>query len=77
MTDTISIEARINDLDPRKVRHEQKQELFECIRHFLKYKAFQNISGDFAPPEEANTICDALIALFESQYESSPDDKPE
>ena len=77
MDNNISIESKFNNLDTSKVKHEQKQELFECIRHFMKYMAFQQISDSFPVPDIANIIRDDLIKLFEFQYESSPDEKPE
>jgi len=69
MPSTISIEAQFNDLDPQKVHDEQKQELFESIRHFMKYMAFQNISEDFAVPEIAQDTRDHLIGLYEHHFE--------
>lgn len=77
MKGNIKVEAQINNLDPQKVRDEQRQELFECIRHFMKYMAFQNINEAFTVPEMANIIRDDMIKLYEMHYERSDNDKPD
>jgi hypothetical protein len=77
MTDDISIEAKINNMNPETIRREQKQELFECIRHFMKYMSYENLSDEFKLPEEAITVREAIISLYENQFEKSDHDKPE
>ena len=52
-----------------KIQNEQKQELFEAIRHFNKYRAFGNIEGGLPVPALADEINESVIRLYEHVYE--------
>lgn len=62
MTDLTSISVS-------KLQNEQKQELFEAIRHFNKYRAFGNLEGCLPIPELADKIIEDIIKLYEHVYE--------
>lgn len=71
MTDQVKISDLIDSVGIDKLAQEQKQELFECIRHFNKYKAYSQFNSAFAVPGEADAAIQSLIKLYELHYESS------
>lgn len=75
MENQTTIADTVKNLEPGKLRIEQKQELFEAIRHYLKYQAFAKISDECALPESAHTVVEGLIDLFETHYEGKKHDK--
>lgn len=77
MENDIKVEATIHNLKPEAVRREQKQELFECIRHFMKYLSFENISEEFKAPDEALLVREAIVSLYEKHYEGGKNDERE
>lgn len=50
------------------LKREQQQELFECIRHFSKYRAFSAFNPELAMPKNADTAQEALHKLYEEHY---------
>ena len=64
-----TLETVVKRMDQEKVKREQKQELFESIRHFLKYLAYENMSKEFACPDMAENVKEAMCSLFEEHYE--------
>jgi hypothetical protein len=76
MENDIKVEATIHNLKPEAVKREQKQELFECIRHFMKYLSFENISEEFKAPEAALLVREAIVSLYEHHYEKNANEEP-
>lgn len=77
MENKTTIADTVKNLEPGKLRIEQKQELFEAIRHYLKYQAFAKISDECILPNAAHIVMESLIDLFETHYEGKNHDKPE
>ena len=50
------------------LKREQQQELFECIRHFSKYRAFSALNSALAIPGEADIVQENLHKLYEEHY---------
>jgi hypothetical protein len=65
-----AIEYMVESVGLEKLKVEQKQELFECIRHFTKYKAFSMLDSSLAVAGEADAVQASLIKLYEEHYES-------
>lgn len=76
MENKTTIADTVKSLQPGTLKVEQKQELFEAIRHYLKYQAFAKISDECVLPDAAHTVVEGLIDLFETHYEGKNHDKP-
>lgn len=52
------------------LKNEQRQELFEAIRHFTKYKTMGFLNPALTMPKSGEIAEEALIKLYEEVYES-------
>lgn len=51
------------------IKREQQQELFECIRHFSKYKGMGMLNPALAMPESGKEVEEGLTKLYEDVFE--------
>jgi hypothetical protein len=64
-----TIQEAADKIVPEKLLAEQKQELFEAIRHFSKYQAFARLSDVCKTPASCDMVFDKLIGLFSEHFE--------
>jgi hypothetical protein len=70
---TIDFQDDEKTITPEKLQSEQKQELFEVIRHYMKYLAFGRLNGACQVPEEAHAAMENLIRVYEIHFEVKND----
>lgn len=58
-------------MDVEYMKNEQRQELFEAIRHFSKYKALKTLDESLSIPAAADGIHNSMMALYEEHYEKT------
>lgn len=52
-----------------EIKREQQQELFESIRHFMKYKTMGMLNTALAMPESGKEVEEGLTKLYEEVFE--------
>lgn len=62
------LESALSNIENLKL--DQKQELFEAIRHLTKYRGYALVSNELKVPDMAHKLQDKLKILYEEQYES-------
>jgi hypothetical protein len=55
-------------MEVETMQREQRQELFESIRHFSKYKAIGKLDDALRVPDITEEINNSIIKLFEEHF---------